>query len=119
MARILVVEPENAVSDELASAMSLGAHAVSAVRSGREALAWAEKHGSPDVVVLDLELPDMRPRVVLTALRARGRRHLPAMFLSRRPRKSLRFGESPVLIAPFRPTEARAVLDEVFLESGR
>lgn len=57
MARILVVENDENQGTLCKEALTDEGHRVSVVRSGREALLRLDEH--PDVVVLDLHMPDM------------------------------------------------------------
>ena len=69
--RILVVEDEAPIANALRTALAADGHAVDAVGSGDEALAWAATYAY-DLVVLDIVLGDMSGLEVCRQLRARG-----------------------------------------------
>ncbi len=68
MARVLVVEDDADLREILAYNLVRVGHGVTAVGRGDEALCAAREH-APDVVLLDLMLPDMRGVDVCKALR--------------------------------------------------
>jgi two-component system phosphate regulon response regulator PhoB len=68
MARVLVVEDDADLREILAYNLGRVGHGVTAVGRGREALRAAREH-APDVVLLDLMLPDMPGVDVCKALR--------------------------------------------------
>jgi PAS domain S-box-containing protein len=67
--RILVVEDNADGREALATLLRLAGHEVEEAATGREALDAAERH-PPDVVLLDIGLPDLDGYQVATALRA-------------------------------------------------
>lgn len=93
MASVLVIEDDQRIREELASALTDSGHAVRAERRGTDGLA-AVVDWAPDVVVLDLGLPDIDGRDVLRMLRG--------------------VSSSPVIVATARDDEAEVVrlLDE-------
>ncbi len=80
--RVLVVDDEENIAYLISSALTLAGLEVAAVATGREAL---ERCGAtyPDLVVLDVMLPDLDGFEVLKGLRARGFAS-PVLFLSAR-----------------------------------
>lgn len=85
MARILVVDDDlNTVRIVTARLQSKG-HQVIGSLSPQEALEAVASRGHPDVVVLDVSMPEMSGLDLLTELRAQeGLSGLPAIFLSAR-----------------------------------
>lgn len=81
-ARILVVDDEVAIADLVATALKFVGFDVRTAVTGREALAVAADY-SPDLVVLDVMLPDIDGFAVLQRLRASGAR-TPVIFLTAR-----------------------------------
>lgn len=71
MARILVADDAPAVLDVLDDILTLEGHQVVRATSGQEALRRFEE-ASPDLVVLDIMMPDMDGLVVLDAIRRMG-----------------------------------------------
>jgi DNA-binding response OmpR family regulator len=83
VARLLVVEDDDAISEPLVRALAREGHDVALAETGAEALEHVDS-GDPDVVVLDIGLPDIdgveicrrvragRPRVAILILTARS-----------------------------------------------
>jgi DNA-binding response OmpR family regulator len=69
MARILVVEDENALAENLAALLSAKGHKVSISPDGADALSRARKE-RPDLILLDVMLPRMSGHDVCRLLRA-------------------------------------------------
>lgn len=69
MAHVLVVEDDSAIRAALVRSLTGAGHAVTSQTSGMAGLS-AAVDGRPDVVVLDLGLPDVDGLVVLSMLRA-------------------------------------------------
>jgi DNA-binding response OmpR family regulator len=65
---VLVVEDDPGIATQLVRGLSRGGYRVDHVMTGAEALAW----GDPDVVLLDLELPDIDGVQVCRQLRERS-----------------------------------------------
>ena len=72
MATILIVEDDQRIRERLTRALAERGHAVDARRTGFEGLTAAVEDG-PDVVVLDLGLPDVDGAEVLKMIRAVSR----------------------------------------------
>jgi two-component system OmpR family response regulator len=79
---ILIVEDDPELRSVLGRSLREEGFSVEAVATGREALAHVEA-GAPDVLVVDIGLPDADGRDVVQALRARGI-EAPVLFLSAR-----------------------------------
>jgi DNA-binding response OmpR family regulator len=65
---VLVVEDDRGIATQLVRGLSRGGYRVDHVLTGREALSW----GDPDVVLLDLELPDADGVLVCRQLREKS-----------------------------------------------
>ncbi len=84
MATIVIVDDEQDILDVLEFNLRQAGHEVVAATRGREGLNLAQST-RPDLVVLDLMLPDMSGTEVCRALReARETRHIPVLMLSAR-----------------------------------
>jgi two-component system phosphate regulon response regulator PhoB len=68
--RILVVEDETDLSDTLVYSLEREGFEARAVRNGREAIAQAAQTPKPDLILLDLMLPDLSGLDVCRTLRA-------------------------------------------------
>jgi two-component system response regulator MprA len=101
--KILVVEDDRAVRDALERALKLEGHDVLPVSGGEEALAKLE--ASPDLIVLDLGLPDLDGLQVCKLIRDRGDR-TPILILTARDAVTNRVagldaGADDYLVKPF------------------
>jgi two-component system response regulator MprA len=101
--KILVVEDDRAVRDALERALKLEGHDVLPVGTGKEALDQLET--SPDLVVLDLGLPDIDGLQVCKMIRDTGNR-TPILILTARDAVSDRVsgldaGADDYLVKPF------------------
>ncbi len=85
MTRVLVVDDDRALARALAINLKARAYDVDVALTGKDALASASRH-PPDVVVLDLGLPDMDGLEVLQGLR--GWTSVPVLVLSAREEQS-------------------------------
>ncbi|GAA4960778.1 response regulator transcription factor [Kineococcus glutinatus] len=81
-ARLLVVDDEPSIRELLATSLRFAGFDVASAADGAEALELAERT-RPDLVVLDVMLPDMDGFTVTRKLRQRGR-DVPVLFLTAR-----------------------------------
>ena len=79
VARVLVVESDGMLRTELAASLANAGHEVEAASSGQAGLALARASG-PDIVLFDLQLPDMSGIELCKKLRSPGTRH-PTLFV--------------------------------------
>lgn len=80
--RVLVVDDERSITDAVATALRYEGFEVTEVATGRAALASAQDD-PPDLIVLDVMLPDLDGLEVTRRLRAEGIR-VPVLFLTAR-----------------------------------
>ena len=116
-ARLLVVEDEPNIRELLATSLRFAGFEVQVAGDGATALSQAQTH-EPDLVVLDVMLPDMDGFTVTRRLRDTGR-HLPIVFVTARDSlddkvKGLTVGGDDYVTKPFSLEEVvariRAVL---------
>jgi CheY-like chemotaxis protein len=85
MARLLVVDDDPDTVRIVTFRLQSKGHRVVGATSAKEALETVAARGHPDVVILDVVMPDMTGPDLLAALRAvDGMAGLPAIFLSAR-----------------------------------
>ncbi len=120
--RILLVEDDNALRAVLKLALQkVGGFVVKDCESGRRALEDAEPF-APDLVLLDVVMPDMDGPTTLTALRElSATREVPVVFLTaktddREVSELLRCGAQGVIAKPFDPMR---ISDQVQLTWNR
>src|SRR3982750_3669646 len=85
-ARLLVVDDEPSIRELLTASLRFAGFEVVPAADGAEALKLAEQH-RPDLVVLDIMLPDLDGFTVTRKLRERGR-DVPVVFLTARDETS-------------------------------
>src|SRR5690625_3246692 len=81
-AHLLVVDDEANIRDLLAAALRFAGFSVTTAKNGNEALALT-KEENPDLILLDVMMPDMDGFTVTRRLRARGN-DMPVLFLTAR-----------------------------------
>jgi DNA-binding response OmpR family regulator len=115
--KILLVDDEPSITENLSAFLSRAGYAVETASDGRKALETIEKN-APELVVLDVLMPEMDGRAVLRTLRSKGN-HLPVILLTQvgeagERAMALEEGADDYLNKPFDPREllarVRAVL---------
>ena len=110
MARIVLIEDDSAIRSSLTRDLTTAGHVVNASGSGAEGLS-AALADRPDVVVLDLGLPDLDGRDVMMMLRAI--RDVPVIVITARDDDAsmvrlLDAGADDYVVKPFRATQLDA-----------
>lgn len=111
--RVLVVEDEAPLREQLSAQLRGEGYAVDAAATGAEGLFLGAEY-PVDVAVVDVGLPDTSGIQVIRELRARGRR-FPVLILTARGRwedkvEGLEAGADDYLVKPFHPQELLARL---------
>ena len=122
MSRILVVEDNANLAYGLSTSLELEGHRVSVARDGAEGLRAARSQ-APDLVILDLMLPEMDGYRVLKALREEGR-EVPVLILTARGAESdkvlgFRLGADDYVTKPFGLLELLARVEALLRRAGR
>ena len=122
MHRILIVEDSTPLAEALERTLALEGHQVLLATRALEALARA-KHEPPDLVVLDLGLPDRDGYHVLRELRGRGE-ECPVLILSARSLESdkvegFRLGADDYVTKPFGALELLARISALLRRAQR
>jgi len=118
---ILVVEDEEPIRELVVTALRFTGFTVGTAASGGEALAEA-RHGAPDLVVLDVNLPDLDGFAVCRKLRAEGSQ-VPVVFLTARDdpadlRAGFTGGGDDYVTKPFSLEELLLRIEAVLRRSG-
>ncbi|MFJ2832569.1 response regulator transcription factor [Streptomyces sp. NPDC087263] len=119
--RLLVVEDEPSIRALLESTLRLSGYAVSSAESGGAALLEIERFG-PDLVLLDVMLPDLDGFEVTRAMRAGGKK-TPVLFLTARTDLSdridgLRAGGDDYVTKPFSLEEVLLRIQAILRRTG-
>ena len=121
--RILIVEDEENVAYVIATALRLAGFAISETSSGRDALQLASENDSPDLIVLDVQLPDLNGFEVCRRLRFAGV-NTPLIFLTAADSvddrvRGLTIGGDDYLTKPFSVEELVARVHVILHRTGR
>ncbi|TAM90265.1 MAG: response regulator transcription factor [Jatrophihabitans sp.] len=121
MAQVLVVEDDAAIRTSLTRALRDLGHGVASVASGMPALSQAMEQ-RPDVVLLDLGLPDVDGSDVLSMLRAVS--EIPVIVATARDEETemvrlLDLGADDYIVKPFTAAQVNARIRAVLRRSGR
>ena len=122
MARILVVEDDADVRALVIRRLQQGGHRVQGAADASEALSVIHTKGSPDLVVLDVGIPDLDGFGLLVKLREEVRPDLPAVFLTGRMRpEDIATGRAlgaKYLTKPFDTTALLSAVDTLLTEEA-
>src|ERR1700742_2173921 len=121
MSQVLLVEDDAAIRTALTRALREHGHVVTSIGSGLPALTLAVEQ-KPDVVLLDLGLPDVDGADVLSMLRAVS--EVPVIIATARDDEGeivrlLDLGADDYLIKPFTAAQLNARIKAVLRRSGR
>jgi DNA-binding response OmpR family regulator len=121
-AKVLIVEDEPAIADVVARYLRRAGYETAVAGTGRDAVGRAEE-ARPDVVVLDLMLPDIDGLEVMRRLRRDELRRRAIILLTARGEESdrivgLRLGADDYVVKPFSPAELVARVDAVLRRLG-
>ncbi|HLJ02138.1 MAG TPA: response regulator transcription factor [Solirubrobacteraceae bacterium] len=116
-AKVLVVDDEPTIAEVVARYLERGGYQATVAATGEAALGLAAGE-RPDVVVLDLMLPDMDGLEVMRRLRQLDRKRMAIILLTARGEESdrvvgLRLGADDYVVKPFSPAELVARVDAV------
>jgi CheY-like chemotaxis protein len=111
---ILIIDDEMNIGLLLENLLSSYYH-VTFKSSGREALLWLEKN-IPDLVICDIQMPELNGYELLKAVRSRGfTAHTPVIMLSAHAEskekiKCYQLGAQDYVTKPFNPEELEEVI---------
>lgn len=113
--QVLVVDDEPTIREVVSRYLLRAGYETTVAATGHEAIRHAADH-RPDVVVLDLMLPDLDGLEVMRRLRQLGRERTAIVLLTARAEESdriigLRLGADDYVVKPFSPAELVARVD--------
>ena len=119
---ILIIEDERAISNFISRALSANDYRAIPAYTGKEGLTLFFSHG-PDLVLLDLGLPDMDGLEILAQLRGLPR-EVPVIIISARDRESekvraLDMGADDYVVKPFGVSELLARIRSTLRRADR
>ncbi len=120
MAHVLLVEDDPGIRSAVTRALHMRGHAVDSAATGLDGL-QVLLSGSPDVVILDLGLPDIAGERLLSMIRAAG--HVPVIVATARDDEGLIVelldaGADDYVIKPFDPAQLEARIRAVLRRAG-
>ena len=120
--KVLVVDDEPSIRDLLSRQLRFAGFSVAAVGNGNDAVVAAEK-SKPDIILLDVMLPDMNGFSVTKAIRAKGI-DVPVLFLSARDEEAdrvtgLTVGGDDYVTKPFGLDEVVARIHAILRRSKK
>ena len=115
MARILVVDDDADIVKLVVRRLQHANHRVHGAHNAAEALAIVEEKGAPEILILDVEMPEVGGLELLGQLRAlSGEVALPAIFLSGRMRpEDIEAGRKLGAVYLTKPFVANALLSAI------
>ncbi|MCM2333213.1 MAG: response regulator [Anaeromyxobacteraceae bacterium] len=117
--RILVVDDNDALRENLTEALELEGYAVEAVATGQAALAALDREPLPGAVLIDMLMPGMSGLELVAALRRDPRlARLKVALVSGLPPTREALPVDAVLGKPFGVSELLAVVDRLLAEAG-
>jgi carbon storage regulator CsrA len=118
--RALIVDDNANEAELLAQYLQLSGYAVDVVENGRQAIRWLQQHENPDVVLMDMNMPEMDgPSAIQRIRRDRdfGKVRLFGVSGMDRDEVGVEVGERGVDRWFTKPVDARRLVDEIRRES--
>lgn len=116
--KILVVDDKHTLSDLLAQFLGQKHHVVTKA-NGLEAIQWLQEGDIPDLIISDLEMPELDGYELISKVRSSGFfSDIPIMVLSCRDSsadriKCLKLGANDFMVKPFNPEELSIRIDNI------
>lgn len=118
---ILVVDDKQSLSSLVAQFLGQSYQVTTSV-NGLEALTWMQKGNLPDLIITDLEMPEMDGFEFIEKVKASGLfSDIPIIVLSCRESsadriKCLRLGAQDYMVKPFNPEELLIRVDKLLIQ---
>lgn len=117
---ILVVDDKQPLSDLIAQFLEQ-TYNITTVENGLAAFAWLQQGNLPDLIITDLEMPEMDGFEFITKVRTSGLfAEIPIIVLSCRDSSSvriecLRLGAQDYMVKPFNPEELLIRIEKLLI----
>ena len=111
--KILIVEDDLFIRKVLQHTLQDGFEVITQI-NGSDALGWLEEGNRPDLILTDLQMPQMSGQELIQAIRASSlHRHLPILIISalddsQTRIRCLELGADDYITKPFNPIEVKA-----------
>ncbi len=116
--KVLLIEDHDSLRHVMGAFLSKSYQVVSA-KNGLEAMSWLSRGERPDVIVTDVQMPELTGKELLSSIRNSGMmRHIPVVVVSgsceeQELAEIRRLGASEILPKPFNPMSLRSAIDGV------
>ena len=116
--KILVVDDKQTLSDLLAQFLGQKHHVVTK-QNGLQALYWLQEGDIPDLIISDLEMPELDGYQLISKVRSSGYfSDIPIIVLSCRDSsadriKCIKLGANDYMVKPFNPEELSIRIDNI------
>ena len=120
MKKILVVDDKSTISNLLVQFLR-GRYCVDIKEDGLEALTWLQQGNIPDLVLTDLQMPNMDGVELIKRLKESGYfKDIPIIVLSSRDNsvdrvQCLKLGAEDYIVKPFNPEELLIRIEKILL----
>jgi DNA-binding response OmpR family regulator len=120
MKKILVVDDKSSISALLVQFLSTQ-YLVDTRADGLEALAWLQQGNFPDIIITDLQMPNMDGLELIKSLKESGYfKDIPIIVLSSKDSSAdrvqcLKLGAEDYIVKPFNPEELLLRIEKILL----
>jgi DNA-binding response OmpR family regulator len=120
MKKLLVVDDKSSISNLLVQFLS-NQYSVETKEDGLEALTWLQQGNIPDVVITDLQMPNMDGVELIKRMKESGYfKNIPIIVLSSKDSSAdrvqcLKLGADDYVVKPFNPEELSIRIEKVLL----
>jgi len=118
MRKILIVDDKSSISILLVQFLN-NRFKLETKTDGLEALTWLQQGNIPDLIITDLQMPNMDGIALINSLKESGYfKHIPIIVLSSKDSSAdriecLKLGAEDYIIKPFNPEELELRIDKI------
>ncbi len=120
MKKILVVDDKSSISNLLVQFLS-SQYIIETKEDGLEALTWLQQGNIPDIIITDLQMPNMDGVELIQRLKESGYfKNIPIIVLSSKDSSAdrvqcLKLGAEDYIVKPFNPEELLIRIEKILL----